>query len=67
MLYTAPFQYFTLSQYASISQITLAQATVKLGFQMEMLGLKSGKVLASTYRLHHSLDGLPQILEFWTE
>jgi len=29
------------------------------------MGPKLGEVLASTYGLHHSLDGLPQILEFW--
>jgi len=29
-----------------------------------MSGPKSGEVLASTYGLHCSLDGLPQILEF---
>jgi len=34
---------------------------------MEMSVQKSGKVLALTYGLHHSLDGLPQILEFQME
>jgi len=41
--------------------------SVKLGFWTEIPGLKLGEVLASTYGLHHSLDGLPQILEFRTE
>ena len=29
----------------------------KLRVQMEMVGLKLCEVLATTYRLHHSLDG----------
>ena len=38
--------------------------SVKLGVQTEMSGPKSGEALASTYGLHHSLDGF---LEFRTE
>jgi len=34
-------------------------------FGWRMLGPKSGEMLASTYGLRCSLDGLPQILEFW--
>jgi len=37
---------------------------LSLDFGWRMLSLKSGEVLASTYGLCHSLDGLPQILEF---
>jgi len=41
----------------TIPMVPPPRLAVKLGIQMEMLGLKSCKALASTCRLRHSLDG----------
>jgi len=56
----SPFKQFTSSQQVcpNFSNSTIGVSVLSLEFGWRTLGLKSGEVLASTYGLHHSLDGL---------